>query len=189
MRREVRIAGFGGQGVVTMGTILAIAAGIHENLEVAQSQSYGPEARGGACRSDLVISDEPIDYTRPLALDLFIALSPAGMEKYWPEVREGQTIVLVDKTLVTRIPDHSPAILAIEATRIAEEEFKDRVVANMVMLGAMGGLTGWIRLRSLEEALQGRISGKSFEISKAAMKRGFEIGSMQIVSREKPFSK
>ena len=66
MRREVRIAGFGGQGVITMGSILAVAAGIFEDLEVAQTQSYGPEARGGACRSEVVISDEPIDYTRPL---------------------------------------------------------------------------------------------------------------------------
>ncbi len=134
MRKEVRIAGFGGQGVVTLGTILAVAAGIHENLEVAQTQSYGPEARGGACRSDVVISDEPIDYTKPLALDLFIALSPAALEQYWAEVREGGTVVLVDKTLVPRTPDHSPPVLAIEATRIAEEEFKDRVVANMIML-------------------------------------------------------
>jgi hypothetical protein len=72
VRREIRIAGFGGQGVVTMGTILAVAAGIYEDLEVAQTQSYGPEARGGACRSDIIISDEPIDYTKPLALDVFI---------------------------------------------------------------------------------------------------------------------
>jgi len=137
VRREVRIAGFGGQGVVTLGTILAVAAGIHENLEVAQSQSYGPEARGGACRSDVVISDEPIDYTKPLALDLFIALSPAALGQYWSEVRRGRTVVLVDKTLVSQTPDHSPPVWAIEATRIAEEEFKDRVVANMIMLGAM----------------------------------------------------
>jgi 2-oxoglutarate ferredoxin oxidoreductase subunit gamma len=90
----LRIAGFGGQGVVTLGTILAVAAGVHENLEVAQSQSYGPEARGGACRSDVVISDEPIDYTKPLALDVFVALSPAAAEKYWPEVggEEGRTV-------------------------------------------------------------------------------------------------
>lgn len=179
MRREIRIAGFGGQGVVTMGTILTVAAGIHENLEVAQTQSYGPEARGGACRSDVVISDERIDYTRPLALDLFVALSPAAVEQYWSDVREGRTIVLVDKTLVAKTPDHSPPVLAIEATRIAEEDLQDRVMANIVMLGAMAAGTGWIRLPSLEKALSGRIAAKSLEGGKAALRRGFEAGSRE----------
>ncbi len=176
MRREVRIAGFGGQGVVTLGTILAVAAGIHENLEVAQSQSYGPEARGGACRSDVVLSDEPIDYTKPLALDVFVALSPAAAEKYWSEVQEEKTLVMVDKTLVPKTPDHSPPVLAIEATRIAEEELKDRVAANMIMLGAMAAVTGWVRLKALEETLIGRMSAKALDISKAALRRGFELG-------------
>jgi len=176
VRREVRIAGFGGQGVVTLGTILAVAAGIHENLEVAQTQSYGPEARGGACRSDVIISDEPIDYTKPLALDFFIALSPAGLEQYWPEVRKGRTIVLVDKTLVPRFPDHSPRVLAVEATQIAEEEFKNRVVANMIMLGAMAAISGWISLKALEETLNGRISARTLEASRAALRRGYAFG-------------
>ena len=176
MRREVRIAGFGGQGVVTLGTILAVAAGIHENLEVAQSQSYGPEARGGACRSDVVISDEPIDYTKPLALDLFVALSGAAAEQYWSEVREGKTLVLVDRTLVPKTPDHTPPVLALEATRMAEEEFQDRVVANMIMLGAMAAVTGWVSLKALEETLSARMSAKTLETSKAALRRGFELG-------------
>ncbi len=176
MRREVRIAGFGGQGVVTLGTILAVAAGIHENLEVAQCQSYGPEARGGACRSDVVISDEPIDYIRPLALDVFVALSPAAAEKYWPEVQEGKTLVMVDQTLVPRTPGHSPPVLAIEATRIAEEEFKDRVAANMIMLGAMAAVTGWVGLKALEETLSRRMSARALDTSQAALRRGFELG-------------
>ena len=176
MRREVRIAGFGGQGVVTLGTILAVAAGVHENLEVAQSQSYGPEARGGACRSDVVISDEIIDYTKPLALDLFVALSPAAAEQYWSEVLEGKTVVLVDRTLVPRTPDHTPPVLGVEATRMAEEEFQDRVVANMIMLGAMAAVTGWVSLKSLEETLNGRMSAKALDSSKAALRRGFELG-------------
>ncbi len=176
MRREVRIAGFGGQGVVTLGTILAVAAGVHENLEVAQSQSYGPEARGGACRSDVVISDEPIDYTKPLALDVFVALSPAAAEKYWSEVQAERTLVMVDKTLVPSTPEHSPPVLALEATRIAEEELKDRVAANMIMLGAMAAVTGWISLEALEETLRGRMSARALDTSKAALRRGFDLG-------------
>jgi len=176
MRREIRIAGFGGQGVITLGTIVAVAAGIHEDLEVAQTQSYGPEARGGACRSDVVISDEPIDYTKPLALDLFVALSQSGLERYWPEAKEGKTLVLVDKTLVTKLPEHNPRILGIEATRIAEEEFKERVVANMLLLGFMAAWPGWIRYEAFEKALGQQLNPKSLAASLAALKRGFESG-------------
>ena len=185
MRREVRIAGFGGQGVVTLGAILAAAAGIHEDLEVAQTQSYGPEARGGACRSDVVISDEPIDYTKPLALDMFIALSPSAAEKYWPDVEEGRTLVLVDRTLVPGTPDHTPPVMGIEATRIAEEEFQDRVVANMIMLGAMAAVTGWIGLKALEEAVAERIPQKAVDGSLKALRRGYEIAKTTLQDRER----
>jgi Pyruvate/2-oxoacid:ferredoxin oxidoreductase gamma subunit len=91
-------------------------------------------------------------------------------------VQEGKTRVLVDKTLVPRIPDHEPPVLAIEATRIAEEELKDRVAANMVMLGAMAAVSGWISLKALEETLIGRMSAKALDTSQAALRRGFELG-------------
>ncbi len=176
MRREIRIAGFGGQGVVTMGTILAVAIGVHEDLEVAQTQSYGPEARGGACRSDVIISNEPIDYPKPLNLDLFIALSPGALKEYWSEVREGKTSVLVDRTLIPDLPDHSPPVLGIEATRIAEEEFKNRLVANMIMLGALAALTGWVSLAALEKTIIERMPSGNLEESQQALRRGFALG-------------
>lgn len=176
MRREIRIAGFGGQGVITLGTIVAVAAGIHEDLEVAQTQSYGPEARGGACRSDVVISDEPIDYTKPLSLDMFVALSQSGLDRYWAEVRSEKTLVLVDRTLVTKVPAHSPPAMGIEATRMAEEEFKERVVANMILLGYLAARPGWIGITSFEKALRQQLNPKAIPASLAALKRGYEIG-------------
>lgn len=177
MRREIRIAGFGGQGVVTMGTILAVAVGVHEDLEVAQTQSYGPEARGGACRSDVIISDEPIDYPKPINLDLFIALSPAAIKQYWAEVQEGETLVLVDKTLIADLPAHSPPVIGIEATRIAEEEFKSRLVANMIMLGTMAALTGWVSLAALEKTIIERMPSGNLEKSRQALRSGFALGA------------
>ena len=176
MRREIRIAGFGGQGVITLGTIVAVAAGIYEDWEVAQTQSYGPEARGGACRSDVVISDEVIDYTKPLSLDLFVALSQAGLDRYWPEAKEEKTLVLVDKTLVTKVPSHRPPVFGIEATRIAEEEFKERVVANMLLLGVLAAWPGWIRYGAFEKALHQQLNPRALPASLAALKRGFEMG-------------
>jgi Pyruvate/2-oxoacid:ferredoxin oxidoreductase gamma subunit len=124
----------------------------------------------------VVISDEPIDYTKPLALDVFVALSPAAAEKYWPEVRAGKTLVMVDQTLVPKTPDHSPPVLKIEATRIAEDELKDRVAANMIMLGAMAAVTGWVSLEALQETLSGRMSAKALATGGAALRRGFELG-------------
>jgi 2-oxoglutarate ferredoxin oxidoreductase subunit gamma len=185
VRREIRIAGFGGQGVVTMGMILAVAAGLHEDREVAQTQSYGPEARGGACRSDVVISDEPIDYTKPLALDVFIAMSPAALEQYWGEVQPGKTVVLVDRTLVTQIPNHSPPVQGIEATRMAEEEFKNRVVANMILLGAMAACTDIVSLGAIQAAMRGRLPEKSLAVSQRALERGFALGSEMPTITEK----
>jgi 2-oxoglutarate ferredoxin oxidoreductase subunit gamma len=176
MRREIRIAGFGGQGVITLGTIVAVAAGIHEDLEVAQTQSYGPEARGGACRSDVVLSDEPIDYTKPLSLDLFVALSQSGLDRYWGEVLEGKTLVLVDRTLVTKVPEHHPPVMGIEATRLAEEELRERVAANMLLLGFLAARPGWIGYESFEKALKQQLNPKSLPASLAALKRGYELG-------------
>jgi Pyruvate/2-oxoacid:ferredoxin oxidoreductase gamma subunit len=83
---------------------------------------------------------------------------------------------MVDQTLVLKTPDHSPPVLAIEATRIAEEELKDRVAANMIMLGAMTAVTGWVSLKALEETLSGRMSAKALDTSRAALRRGFELG-------------
>ncbi len=164
-----------------MGALLAVAAGVHENLEVAQTQSYGPEARGGACRADVIISDETIDYPKPLSLDLFIALSPAALKQYWVEVQEGKTLVLVDKTLVSDLPPHSPPVLGIEATRIAEEEFKSRLVANLIMLGAMVALTGWISLAALEKTIAERMSAQNLEKSQQALSKGYALG-MRVLS-------
>ncbi len=176
MRREIRMAGFGGQGVITMGTVLAVAVGIFEDRELAQTQSYGPEARGGACRSDVVISDEPIDYTRPVDLDFFIAMSGSALKKYWSDVRKGRTRVLVDQTLITNLPEHSPPVLGLEATRIAEEELKDRLMANMILLGAMAALTRWVRLEALGQAAEKVFSPRSLSLARAALQRGFTEG-------------
>ncbi len=185
MRREIRMAGFGGQGVITMGTVLAVAVGIFEDRELAQTQSYGPEARGGACRSDVVISDEPIDYTRPVDLDFFIAMSGSALKKYWSDVRKGRTRVLVDQTLITNLPEHSPPVLGLEATRIAEEELKDRLMANMILLGAMAALTRWVRLEALGQAAEKVFSPRSLSLARAALQRGFTEGE-RIGSFSKP---
>ena len=111
------------------------------------------------------------------------------MEQYGSEVQEGKTLVLVDKTLVAQTPKHSLQILGIEATRLAEEEFQDRVVANMIMLGAMAALTGWLRLETLDKALNSQVSARTLKKSKSALKRGFELGCKMRVGKKETTSK
>ncbi len=165
MRKEVKLAGFGGQGIVLMGVILAEAAGYYEDLEVAQTQSYGPEARGGACRAEVVLSDEVIDYTKTLRPDVFVAMSQPGLDRYLPEIDPEYARVFVDETLVTRIPGGLRKLHRIPATRLAEEECGNRMVANLIMLAAVIKETGLISLESLRSAVGERLSPKLREIN------------------------
>src|SRR5512146_801071 len=120
MRKEIRIAGFGGQGVILSGLILSIAAGVHENLEVAQTQSYGPESRGGACRAEVVISDEEIDYIKCMDPDALVAMSQPALDTYLRDIDTSRAAVLVDSSLVGKVPDGVAHLYPIPFTDIAE---------------------------------------------------------------------
>jgi 2-oxoglutarate ferredoxin oxidoreductase subunit gamma len=131
---RVKICGFGGQGIVLSGYIIGRAVSIYDKKNASMTQSYGPEARGGACSSELVISSEEIDYPLVDAADVLIALSQEGYEKYFPVLREGGTL-LYDSELVTIFkPNKKIVYSSIPATRIAEE-LGQKIVANIVMLG------------------------------------------------------
>jgi 2-oxoglutarate ferredoxin oxidoreductase subunit gamma len=160
MRNEVIFAGFGGQGVVKAALLLAQAAGLHENKEVAQTQSYGPEARGGACRSEVIISDEEIDYIKALKIDSFVVMSQPALDKYVEKVDPEKTIIIADTTLIGNVPRQLKKVFAVEATRIAEEELGHSLFANI--------------------ALDGNVPAKTLDKNRSALKRGYEIGSKLI---------
>ncbi len=166
------MAGFGGQGIVLMGVILAEAAGYYENLEIAQTQSYGPEARGGACRAEVVLSDEIIDYTKTLNADVFVAMSQPALDRYLPEIDPNHARVFVDDTLVTRVPEEVRHLHRVPATRLAEERCGNRMVANIIMLGAVVKETGLISVESLRAAIGERLSPKLREINIKALETG-----------------
>ena len=115
------MAGFGGQGIVLMGVILAEAAGYYEDLEIAQTQSYGPEARGGACRAEVVLSDKTIDYTKTLNADVFVAMSQPALDRYLPEIDPNHARVFVDDTLVTKVPEEVKHLRRVPATQLARK--------------------------------------------------------------------
>jgi 2-oxoglutarate ferredoxin oxidoreductase subunit gamma len=176
MRNEVIFAGFGGQGVVKAALLLAQAAGLHENKEVAQTQSYGPEARGGACRSEVVISDEQIDYIKALDIDCFVVMSQPALDKYIETVDPDKTHVIADTTLVRNIPAELKKVFPVDATRIAEQELGHPLFANIVMLGALCAITGVVSLSALENSLDGNVPAKTLDQNRWALKKGHEVG-------------
>jgi len=176
MRKEIRIAGFGGQGVILSGLILSVAAGVHEDLEVAQTQSYGPESRGGACRAVVVISDEEIDYIKPMDADVLVAMSQPALDRYIGEMDINRAAILVDSSLVSKVPDGIAHYYPVPVTDIAEGKLGKRVVANMVMLGALSAITGMVSYDALAKSIGETVPPKTVDLNLAALKEGYEEG-------------
>ena len=131
MRKEIRISGFGGQGIVLAGYILGKAFALYDDFEAVMTQSYGPEARGGASSANILISDEPIDYPFVQNPDILVTLSQEAYSKFRPTTKKDAQI-LIDSGLVTPLESDTP--FSIPATKLAEELGR-RIVANVIMLG------------------------------------------------------
>ncbi|RJQ52509.1 MAG: 2-oxoacid:ferredoxin oxidoreductase subunit gamma [Desulfobacteraceae bacterium] len=175
MRSEVVFAGFGGQGVIKAALLLALAA-VLEEKEVAQTQSYGPEARGGACRSEVIISDEKIDYIKAERIDAFVVMSQPAMEKYAEATDPENTVIIADTTLVQPAPEKSRRLYPVRATSVSEETFGRSLFANIIMLGALSAVTGIVSISSLEKALTGNVPPETIEQNRNALKKGYEMG-------------
>jgi 2-oxoglutarate ferredoxin oxidoreductase subunit gamma len=172
MRREIRIAGFGGQGVITIGVLLAKALGQFGEAAVAQTQSYGPEARGGACKTDVVFSDVEIDYIKPLALDCMAVMSQPALDSYASGLPDGG-LLLADATLVGDIPARFTTVWKIPATALAEEKLGMRVAANVIMFGALAKATGWVEEEQCRKALADTFPEKILAKNYAAFDLGY----------------
>lgn len=178
-RYELRVAGFGGQGVITAGYVLANAASIHEGKHALMTQSYGPEARGGACRADVIISDAPIDYPKVSELDCLVALSVDAYSMFGDEVREGG-VVIYDDGLVS-IPEdrrkRGVGYHGVPAASIAKE-LGSPLSANMVVLGSTLEVTGVVGPESLREAIKTRFP-RYVDVNLEAFERGREAARAQ----------
>ncbi|HQQ48906.1 MAG TPA: 2-oxoacid:acceptor oxidoreductase family protein [Methanofastidiosum sp.] len=155
MKAGIRISGFGGQGIILSGVIVGKAA-VNQGFNAVQTQSYGPEARGGSTRSEVVISDEEIDYPKVESASVSIIMSQEAFYKYASRTkREG--IIIYDPEL---IPDHKIEgdfkLAEINATRIASE-LGTKIVANIVMLGAFNEMCSLLSKDSMTEAIKDSI--------------------------------
>jgi len=171
-RVEIRLAGEGGQGLILAGLILAEAAVIHDGKHACQTQSYGPEARGGASKSEVIIDSQPIDYPKVMAADILLALSQEACDQYFGDLKRDGVLV-VDSGLVKRVPTNKAHRLPI--TQVAKEATGRTITANIVGLGVVGGLTGIVSREALEAAVCARAPRGTVELNLLALARGYEL--------------
>ncbi len=176
-RTEIRIAGFGGQGVVLAGVIIGRAATGFDGRHAAQTQSYGAEARGGQARSEVVISDQPVDYPKVSKSDILVGMSQEALTRHIGQAKEG-SVILADADLAADVPDAAKfKVYKVPFTRIAQEELGRRIVANIVMLGALVGATGVVSMDALRKATKESVPERALELNMKALDRGFQIAS------------
>jgi 2-oxoglutarate ferredoxin oxidoreductase subunit gamma len=170
---EVRFGGSGGQGVLLMGVILAVAAN-HDHRCVVQTETYGPEARGGSSRSDVIIADQPIDYPKLDSADLLVALSVPAANGYIKSLRRNG-IFIYDCGLITDPPPFNGTTFGVPFSRIAKEEIGRIQTANSLALGAVVGLTGIVSVESLRKAIIEAVPAGTEEINSKALARGLTV--------------
>jgi len=174
-RYEIRLSGEGGQGLVLAGKILAEAAAIYDGKNATQSQSYGPEARGGASRSEVIISDEDIDYPKAINIDLLLALTQESCTKYSKDLKD-TGILLVDADAVTDCPEGKFKIYRVPIIESARTKIGRVVVANIVALGVIIELTKIVSMDAIESAILARVPKGTEKINKEAFQLGVDMG-------------
>ena len=170
-RYEIRLAGEGGQGLILAGLILAEAAVMYDHKNACQTQSYGPEARGGASKSEVVISTEEIDYPKVIAADVLLAMSQEACDKYYHDLKK-DGLLIVDSVNVQRVP--TSKAIRVPITKIAEEATGRSITANVVGLGVLAGLSGVVSREALEAAVAERAPRGTTDLNLKALAAGFE---------------
>ena len=175
MRIEVRFAGFGGQGIIKSGIILAAAASIHAGKNSVQTQSYGPESRGGACKSEVVISDAEIDFPKVVQPDVLVVMSQQAYNEYADDIKRGGTLITDSEMIPKEKKLENVKVYRVPATKIADQLGR-RIVANIVMLGAFVSITELLDENSAKESIKENIPKGTEELNLTAFEKGFEYG-------------
>ena len=175
MRKEIRFSGFGGQGIILAGVILGRAASLYAGKEAVQTQSYGPEARGGASKSEVVISESEIDFPKVIQPDILVSMSQPAFDKYGYDLKENAKVI-VDRDLVN-LPkgyEEKYEVYKVPFTEIANKEVGLGIVANIVMLGALTKLAGLVSKEEVEKALLDSIPKGTEKKNLMAFEKGYE---------------
>ena len=174
-RTEIRLSGAGGQGIVLAGQIIGQAASLYEQGKSATfTQSYGPEARGGSCSAEVVISNELVGYPYVISPQVLVIMSQEAYNKYTQNLSP-ETLIIIDQDLVKPDPDNKAKILSIPATKLARELGRV-VVANIVMLGFVAAVSDVISAKALKESIQTTVPEGTGEFNIKAFTVGYEYG-------------
>jgi len=180
MRKDIRIAGFGGQGIILAGIVIGKAAALHDGIFAVQTQSYGPEARGGASRTEVVVSDEEVDYPKVQNPDIFVAMSHTALMAYLDDLKDGG-ILIVDPDLIIMeelmpfVHKHNIKLFTAPATKTAAEEIGIKIVANIVMIGAIVKITGVVSIDAAKAAISESVPPGTEEKNLAAFEAGVKL--------------
>ena len=177
---DIRFSGFGGQGIIKSGMLIGKAVSIFDNKFATLTQSFGPEARGGACSAQVVIDDDPVLYPYIVKPEILVSMSQEAYEKFIGEPVKG-SIVLTDTDLVKpKTIRKDVKLFSIPATRIAEE-MGNRIFANVVMVGFFTAMTNVVSLEAMKKALPGSVPDRFLETNIEALEKGYEHGKKLIL--------
>lgn len=174
-RCRLVFSGSGGQGVITAAIILAEAAVLYENLVAVQSQAYGPEARGGATRSDVIIADTPIYFPKVIQPNVLVSLTQEAYNKFSPIIRPGG-LLLTDNRFVHTHRHVDARQVELPIYKTVMQEVGKSIVFNICMLGALIGLTDLVKTSSIMAALQTRVPANLLDVNRQALDIGLELG-------------
>ncbi len=174
-RYDVRLSGSGGQGLILAGKILAEAATIYDGHNAVQTQSYGPEARGGASKAEVVIEDGEIDYPKAMDLDLLLSLTQESATKFSDDLKD-DGIMIIDSEMVREPPKGSFKLYAAPITSIAAKKVGKVVVTNIVALGILTRISGVVTEEAMRKAILARVPRGTEEVNMKAFDEGLKTG-------------
>jgi 2-oxoglutarate ferredoxin oxidoreductase subunit gamma len=178
---EIRVAGFGGQGVILSAQVLGKAASIHQGEFATMTQNFGPEARGGACSAQLVLSDKPVLYPYVTQPDVLIVMSQEAYSKFGQDLKDGGTLLIErDLVRVTDLPAQT-RVYSVPATRLAEELGK-RMVLNIVMVGFFVAVTGLLTPEAVRKAVGDSVPANFRDLNLKAFDKGYEYGKTALAA-------
>ena len=169
--KQIRLSGSGGQGVITAAIIMAEAA-VAEGKEAVQTQSYGPEARGGASKAEVIISDAPIYHPKVTTPDLLLAMTQQAADKYIKDL-SADGILVIDEDLVPNPPAHNN-IIRVPITRMAVEEVGKDLFANIIALGVVAKIANVVSLDAIRNAVTTRVPAATLDKNMKALEIGFQ---------------
>ncbi len=181
-RFEIRLSGSGGQGMILAAVMLCDSIGAGSNKSVAQTQSYGPEARGGASKADVVVSDGEIYYPKAIKLDLLLAMTQEALDSYFSALKD-HGILIVDDVLVTHVPTDD--FYGFPFTRLAREECGHIMVANVIALAAIAEITGIVSREALEQIVLSRAPRGTEDKNRKAVEIGYREAAKLKALRKK----